>query len=356
MALPQGKSRIVCTHEDPMTRLAASLITSAVVLGLAACADSPTEVVAPVGLQPMFSVAGENAHIHVMPTKSMAQEALARVQMNAARRKGGGGTGIFYHSGPILYTTNVAAIYWANDPIYTNGPTPGASSNKGGAPDNSLVGDFLAHLGGSAYFNINTTYYDRNNVHVQNAVNYTQYWANNTSVPADGATVTDAQMLSMLQAGIAGGDLVYDPNTVYNIFTAGKVNLGGGFGTQYCAYHGQGTIAVGSSNVTVLYSAMPYDYAYPSACTSGLKSPNGDAGANYEVNTLAHEVEETTTDGFGNAWYDLRGYENADKCAWTWGTTYTVNGGVANMNIAGFDYLVQRNWVNSGNGGCALHL
>jgi hypothetical protein len=70
-----------------------------------------------------------------------------------------------------------------------------------------------------------------------------------------------------------------------------------------------------------------------------------------------HEIEETTTDMMGNAWYDNRGYENGDKCAWTWGTTYTTAaGGTANVNIGGKDFLVQQNWKNSGTGGCALHL
>jgi hypothetical protein len=73
------------------------------------------------------------------------------------------------------------------------------------------------------------------------------------------------------------------------------------------------------------------------------------------VNVIGHETEETTTDMFGTAWYDRRGNENADKCAWTFGTTYrTGNGGVANMNLGGKDFLVQRNWVNSGGGGCYL--
>ena len=55
----------------------------------------------------------------------------------------------------------------------------------------------------------------------------------------------------------------------------------------------------------------------------------------------------------GNAWFDRRGFENADKCAWTWGTTYTTTaGGTANIKVGGKDFLVQRNWVASG--GCAL--
>jgi hypothetical protein len=73
------------------------------------------------------------------------------------------------------------------------------------------------------------------------------------------------------------------------------------------------------------------------------------------VNTLAHEIEEANTDPDLNAWYDRRGYENADKCAWTFGTTYTTaNGAKANMSWGGKDWLVQRNWKNVGSGSCAL--
>jgi len=190
-------------------------------------------------------------------------------------------------------------------------------------------------------------------------VSYTQYWANGTSAPSGTQSVSDAQMIAMLQSGFNSGAISYDAGTVYAIFTSGKVNLGGGFGTQYCAYHTHGTVTINGVAKTVLYAAMPYNYAYPSSCTSSLPAANGtaDPGADYEVNTLAHEIEETTTDMMGNAWFDTRGYENADKCAWTWGTTYTTAaGGKANMNIGGKDFLVQQNWKNVSGGGCALHL
>ena len=51
-------------------------------------------------------------------------------------------------------------------------------------------------------------------------------------------------MIAMLQAGFTSGALTYDPNTLYAIFTPGKVNLGGGFGTQYCAYHTSGNVNI----------------------------------------------------------------------------------------------------------------
>jgi hypothetical protein len=60
---------------------------------------------------------------------------------------------------------------------------------------------------------------------------------------------------------------------------------------------------------------------------------------------IAHELEEAVTDPNLNAWFDRRGQENADKCAWTFGTTYTTsNGGVANVQLGTRDYLIQRNW------------
>jgi hypothetical protein len=274
--------------------------------------------------------------------------------VNAAKPQGGGGgTGIFYHGGPVLQAgTNVAAVYWAGSTIYNGGPTPG--THGAGASDGSLVGYFLSHLGGSPYFNINTTYTDGAGHNIANVVNYTQYWANNSSAPSGTQIVSDAQMIAMLQSGFASGALSYDASTLYAIFTAGQVNLGGGFGGsnfQYCAYHTHGTVTINGINRTVLYAAMPYDAAYPSSCTDGA-APNGDFGADAEVNTLAHEVEETTTDMLGSAWFDRRGYENADKCAWNFGVTFVSGGSRANIIVGAKAFMVQQNWVNAGSGGC----
>jgi hypothetical protein len=49
------------------------------------------------------------------------------------------------------------------------------------------------------------------------------------------------------------------------------------------------------------------------------------------------------------------GRENADKCAWTFGTEYTVsNGSKANLKLGTRDYLIQQNWVNASGGYCAM--
>jgi phosphate-induced protein 1 len=322
-------------------RLRVTLAVMGGALLAVACSDSSNPITQPAA--PSFlDVANSPGHIHVMPTRAVA------LGLDQARPGGAAkvnNTGIFYHGGPILAATKVAAIYWGTSRLYTSGPTPGATGT--GSSDGSLVGFFLRNLGGSPYFNINTTYYDGNSVHVSNSIAYTGFWADNSN---PGSTVSDAAIQAEVVKAFSNG-LPYDASTVYLVFTGSGVNLGGGFGSQYCAYHGHFT----SNGRDVKYAAQPYDADFVSGCTALNGSPNNDFAADAEVNTLAHEIEEAATDPDLNAWYDRRGYENADKCAWTFGSTYTsADGATANMNLGGNDFLIQRNWVNAGSGGCAL--
>lgn len=340
-----------------MSRLVPALLISSALLFAAACSDSPTAPVGPSSpLTPSLSRDGADREFDAHGNKSERHvfELANSPAVGFARLRPTSGTGISYHGGPVLQAaTNVVAVYWASAPVYAFGPAVGTTGT--GSVDGSLVGYFLRNLGGSPYFNINTTYTNGSGAHIANVVNYNGYWANGTNVPTNGQNVSDANMIAMLQSGFTAGSLVYDPNTLYAIFTTGSVNLGGGFGTQYCAYHTHGTVSVpGQGNKTILYAAMPYVAAFPSACTNGTASPNNDAPADGVINVLAHEIEETTTDMMGNAWFDNRGYENADKCAWQFGTTTTSHGGVSNIPIGTKWFLVQMNWINSGSGGCRL--
>lgn len=325
------------------------LVAAGAGLWLAACSESrqPTAPAVPMGpaASAVPAIAGpeilgfekDHPHTHIQLPRGFAR-GLAKPA----------NTGIIYHGGPLFTApTRVVAIYWSGSTIYNGGPAPGSQGN--GSQDGSIVGQFLRSLGGSPYFNINSTYFDGSGTHVQNSVAYTAFWASNTNAPTSGQTISDAQVQAQIVAGFNSGALTYDNSTLYAVFSGPGVNLGGGFGTQYCAYHGHFT----SNGRDVKYAVMPRDYDFPSACSALVGSPNNDFAADAEVNTLAHETEETTTDEDLNAWYDRRGNENADKCAWTFGTTYTTsNGSTANMNLGGKDYLIQRNWVNAGNGGC----
>jgi hypothetical protein len=343
-----------------MNRITATLASAVALTALAACADSGSKVDGPNDLAPQANVselanAPGSIGRHIMLTRGGYDAANASDQ---ASKFAGSGSGIYYHGGPVLQSgTNVVAVYWSSTIIYPGGPTPGTAG--AGTADGSLIGTFLRSIGGSPYFQINGTYTDGSGRAIVPTVNYTGYWANNTGAPSGTTSVSDAQMVAMLQSGLNSGALTYDASTLYAIFTSGKVNLGAGFGStpQYCAYHTHGTVTVNGVAKTILYAAMPYDYAYPNYCTNMSGTPNNDPGADAEVNTLAHETEETTTDMMGTAWYDRRGYENADKCAWTWGTLSTAtNGASYNLTLGNVHYLVQQNWKDSGSGGCAMHL
>ena len=332
-----------------MRRLASAWLAAlAGGLFVVACSDTPTPTQPQV--QPLLSdqpsllevrTTGDSRY-HMLPPHAGAWG------LNQARgsRGGGGkrnqGTGINYHGGPVLHQTNVVAVYWSKSTIYNGGPTPGSSGS--GAQDGSLVGYFLSNLGGSPYFNINTTYYDGAGA-VQNSVTYTGYVALDESPSSN---VSDGALRSRIASALSGGQLSYDANTLYAVFTGSGVNLGGGFGTQYCAYHGY----FSWNGHVVKYAAMPYVAQYPSACTAQTTTPNGDFAADGVINVLAHETEETTTDPQLNAWYDTRGYENADKCAWNFGSTHVTNGAHWNETIGGKNFLIQQNWVNAGSGGC----
>jgi Phosphate-induced protein 1 conserved region len=206
----------------------------------------------------------------------------------------------------------------------------------------------LSHIGGSPYFNINTTYYDGSGRHVVNAITPMGSTTDNYS---QGTNLSDTGVEAVVSRAISGGALPKDTNGVYFVLTSADVNETSGFCTQYCGWHTSGSIA--GSDIKFAFIGNPD--RCPSACEAQTTSPNGNSGADGMANIIAHELEEAVTDPDLNAWYDSRGLENADKCAWTFGTTHTAaNGSQYNMTLGSREYLIQRNWVNAGSGGCLL--
>ena len=247
-----------------------------------------------------------------------------------------GANGINYHGGPVMLgTPNVYYIWYGN-----------WSGNS--AP--SILTDFARSIGGSPYFNINKTYYSGSTTrtYISGSVNY----AGSTTVAYPyGTALTDANIQSVVSTAITSGALAKDANAVYFVLTSADVNATSGFCTQYCGWHTHGTIA-GSE---IKYSFVGNPDRCPSSCAAQTTSPNGNAGADGMASIIAHELEEAVTDPVFDGWYDRRGYENADKCAWTFGTQSTAaNGSKYNVTLGGKQYLIQRNWVNASGGYCAM--
>ena len=254
---------------------------------------------------------------------------------------GGGGAGggqssngIYYHGGPLL--TNGPNIYY----IWYG--------NWSGNTATAILKNFAQSLGPSPYFGINSTYYNGSGVHVANSVRYAGSTTDNYS---QGTALTDSAVQAIVSSAITSGRLPLDTGGVYFVLTSADVNEKSGFCTQYCGWHARGTI----SGADIKYSFVGNPDRCPSACEEqSASSPNNNPGADGMVSIIAHENEEAATDPDLNAWYDRRGQENADKCAWTFGTTQTAsNGSLYNVTLGSHQYLIQQNWVNASGGYCA---
>lgn len=244
--------------------------------------------------------------------------------------------GIFYHGGPVMLNSVNMYYIWYGAWDFSNDNT------------NTILNSFGSYIGGTPYFNINTTYYDSNNAAVSGLVAASQSIADAGS---QGSALTDAAVENIVAKALTNGMLPTDPNGVYFVLTSKEVTETSGFCTQYCAWHSHGTI----NGKDIKYGFVGNPLQCPSACSAQTTTPNGNMGADAMANLIAHELAESVTDPDLNAWFDRRGFENADKCAWKFGTTSTLSSGAKyNVSFGSMNWLLQQNWINAGGGYCTL--
>lgn len=274
---------------------------------------------------PILQIAGAQGSTSPDAASPDAASPDARARANA----------ITYHGGPvILGTTNVYVIWYGNWPASSTTP--------------AILNNLLSHIGGSKYFNINTTYYDGTATHVSNAVALQGSINDNYSL---GHSLSDAAVKNVVTNAVTANLLPSDTNALYFVLTSSDVAEPSGFLTLYCGWHDHA--AIGGHDLK--YSFVGDPSLNLNACSAQTSaSPNSNVAADAMASVVAHELEETTTDPDLNAWFDSSGMENADKCAWTFGQTYIANGAKANMKFGTRNYLIQRNWKNTSPGACAL--
>jgi hypothetical protein len=250
---------------------------------------------------------------------------------------------IYYHKGPLIPEPNVYVI-WYGDWNRTNG-TDNAEGQQ-------IVRDFLNAIGGSPYFAINTTY-SISNYFISGKVTF----AGETSVGySQGKILSELKLRSVVTNAIGSGVLPKDTSGVYFVLTSSDVNVAG-FCVRGCGRHSQ--LLMSTNNIR--YGFAGNGARCLRACTPQIKvSPNGNPGVDGMVSIIAHELSEAVTDPDGRrGWYDLHGFENGDKCAWSYGYNQyqTTNGAWANMGwdfldsngnfLYHRDYLIQRNLVRT---------
>jgi Phosphate-induced protein 1 conserved region len=235
--------------------------------------------------------------------------------------------------------------------------------------------NFIKHIGGSLYFNINTTYYSLQpspNATIpikDRVVNAVHYEGSTTDSYSQGANLSDYQVYLAVANAITSGALPADKNGVYFLLTSGDVNETSGFGSVYCGWH-DSTLnlsfpAVGGVDVKFAFIGnAATQYAY--ACIWNYQTTlSGSLGADGMANVIAHELEESVTDPDYTSWVNPDPtvnhqfwLENADMCLFVFPGPY--HSGSASdpqppdMKFDGIPYLIQENWVNAKGGYCAL--
>lgn len=281
---------------------------------------------------------GEKIDKVVFPTRDNTDELInqaAHPQLGAPTPRAS--NGITYHGGPLIGTVGQPPVY-----VYLIW-----YGNWSGNSATTIITDLVKSIGGSPYYNINSTYYNASNAHIVNSITYGGSTTDNYS---HGTSLSDSAIKAVVSSAITSGRLPKNVNALYFVLTSQDVTASSGFCTQYCGWHTHGTI----SGSNIKYSFVGNPARCISSCAAQTVGPNGNAGADGMASILAHELEETNTDPDLNAWYDSRGAENADKCAWTFGSTTTLPSGAKyNMTLGVLKYLIQQNWVNASGGYCA---
>jgi len=237
------------------------------------------------------------------------------------------GSNLTYHGGPVIISAKVVFLFWG--PNFQNPSSPDYQYAQ------TLIA-FRNQFGTTGEYNVITQYYQivggvKQFIQQANLGSGTPDWFDTSNPPTN---VTDAIVQGEVNAYLSSH--TFDNSTIYEVVipsTSYSSDQGstscGGPALAYCAYHGY----FNSGSNAVKYSIEPY----PSC--SGCQVSGWSAVQNQE-HFVCHETREAVTDEQLNAWYDRRGNEADDKCAWS-PPPFIGTGG----------YSYQYEWSNA-NSGC----
>ena len=245
---------------------------------------------------------------------------------------------IGWHGGPVMGAPTPYLIWYGNWNQSNGSDTPAGQQ---------IVRDFVHGLSGSSYYVTNATYSGvSGSLNVGGLGTSAQEF---TDAYSHGSSLSDAQIAAIVSNAIAHGLGGGDTNGIYFVLTSTDVNESSGFCTQYCGWHTRSTTLSGASGKDIKYAFVGNSNRCLNACAEQTTGPNGNAGVDGMVSVIAHEMEETNTDPDLNAWYNRRGAEDGDMCAWTFGghSVLLPSGAYYNMTLPAIgggtrNYLIQR--------------
>jgi hypothetical protein len=291
----------------------------------------------------VISAAAATALAEAPASPVRSDAVLGLVPSRQAAQAGGMGD-LAYHLGRVMRTNKVYAIYWV----------PAGFSTSAGYQ--SLINGFFTNVAQASGKTTNVYYgdtqYSDGTGKIAYKSSYGGSYVDTNTFPASGCTdpytsvcLTDLQLQTEISRVIKLKKWSPSLTTAFFLFTPRNVGSCVGAACAYgyfCAYHS----SFGPSSSPTLYANEPYASFVPAACDAG-QHPNGD-DADATLNVVSHEHNETITDPLGNAWFDAAGYENGDKCAWSFGTPLgSTASGQYNQLIGTGKYYLQQEWSNA---------
>jgi hypothetical protein len=270
-----------------------------------------------VGSAVLFGQDSQSGHGQAEPPMAGIHWAKGEGPDHSAKPGGGGGSpDLINHGGPIMPTAQTTSIFW--------GPSWGSTNFAGDKIDG--LSAFYAGIGGSTYANTSDEYTGTNG-QVTNSINNPPparpYILDLTAASNGGRTGPIlAEVCKVISTPVSNG---YYP--VYVDLPRGHAG--------YCAWH-----SAGSCGGTPVQFAFFFTLDGDAGCDPQSTVSGQSQGLQALANVSGHELSEARTDPRLNAWYDSSGQENADKCAWSFGSPYVTFSNGTNWKIQG-------NWSNN---------
>jgi hypothetical protein len=237
----------------------------------------------------------------------------ARVREAEKAGKGGGSSPLMtYHGGKIMPTAVTKSIFWGTSWADT---------------DDKITGMDLWYsgFGGSNYAKTSDEY-SGSNGQVTSFTTHEGHLIDSTASTGGSSTST---ILAVVCKAIP--DPEPNGNGYYAVYADTRRKH-----ASYCAYHSYGTCG-GKPVQFAYFFNLDGDAGCDPQDTSGLHSQGLAALANVS----GHELSEARTDPANpGAWYDSKGEENGDKCAWTF------NVSLVTFSSNGTQWKIQGEWSN----------
>eukprot|EP00898_Chlorokybus_atmophyticus_P005723 jgi/Chlat1/6151/Chrsp41S05702 len=251
------------------------------------------------------------------------------LEEGAASTYAGINSPIFYWKGPVMGQGRPVNVYYA---FYGNWGRLPYSNSKTGATLTTLA----QGIGNTWWWkNIESRYttdfsLGHSPVVFKGSVLYNGYHFGHT------LTNNQVQILARNAALSPYFGKKVDPNGVYFVITDNTVTIPG-FCTKHCGWH--------------TYDKYDMKYAFignaATRCSRNCGGPlsiNPSSAPNDWAGDMMASLMEAHSDPKLNAYHDKQGNENADKCAYTYGTQYSYAGKRYNTYIKGKRFLIQQNW------------